>query len=110
MSVSKKHLPLLKYLAEGKPRIVKAIIKESDPEVMKAICECAHNILRNNVPMSSSQFKKLKRHRKHLRLLANKKVSTARKKKILQKGGFLGGLLSVAIPAIASVISGLIKR
>ena len=108
--MSKKNLPLLQYLASGKPRIVRAIIKEADPEVIKAICECAHNVLKGNVPLNKSQFTKLKRHRTHLHLLANKKVSQKRKKKVLQSGGFLGALLGAAIPALASVIGGLIRK
>ena len=110
VKMSKKHFPLLQYLASGKPRIVRAIIKEADPEVMKAICECAHNVLKGNVPMNKSQFTKLKRYRSHLHTLANKKVSQKRKKKTLQTGGFLGALLGAAIPALASVIGGLIRK
>jgi hypothetical protein len=107
--MSKKHLPLLQYLAKGKPRIVKAIIKEADPEVTKAICECAHNVLKGNVPLDPAQFKKLKRYRKQLLLLTDKKVSNKQKSNVLQKGGFVGSLLSVAIPALASIIGGLVK-
>ena len=108
--MSKKNLPLLQYLATGKPRIVNAIVKEADPQVMKAICECAHNVLKGNVPLSKSQFSKLKRHRKHLHLLTDKKVSQKRKKKVLQTGGFIGALLGAALPALASVIGGLIRK
>jgi len=110
MYASKKNLPILQYLAKGKPRIVKAIIKESDAEVTRAICECAHNVLKGNVPLSHAQFKKLKRYRKQLKLLSDKKVSNKQKSKVLQKGGFIGSLLSVAIPALASVIGGLVNR
>lgn len=106
-----KHLPLLQYLSKGKPRIVKAIVEESDPQVIKAICECCLNVLNNNVPLKPGEFKKLKRYKKLLRLLADKKVSLKRKKQVIQKGGaFLSTLLGVAVPAIASLLSGIIKK
>ena len=100
----KKHLPLMHYLAKGKPKIKKAIIDESDGEVMKVFCECAKNTLNGNVKLTPAQFKKLKRYKTHLRQLANKNTGIKKKKKILQKGGFLGALLGAVIPTLASVV------
>jgi len=38
------------------------------------------------------------------------KVSLKRKRQIIQKGGFLAPLLSVVIPAIASLLTGFSRR
>lgn len=110
MSNVRKHLPLLNYMAKGKPSIVKALVKDADAEVIKAICECAHNTIRGNVKLNPAQYKKLKRHSKHLKLLANKRASIKRKKVALQRGGFIGALLGAAVPALASLIGGLVNR
>ena len=101
----KKHLPLLQYPAKGKPRINKAIIEESNPEVIKVICECAKNTLYGNVKLSPVHLNKLKRYKTQLRQLSDKKTGIKQKKRVLQKGGFLGALLGAIIPTLASVIS-----
>ena len=100
----KKHLPLLQFLAKGKPKIRKAIIDESGPEVIKVLCECAKNTLNGNIKLSPTQFKKLKRYKAPLRHLADKKTGVRKKKQILQKGGLLGALLGAVIPTLASVV------
>jgi len=61
--------------------------------------------LKGNVQLSSCSKKKLKKHKRQIRKVADKKVSAATKKKILvQKGGFLLPLLSAVLPAIASLL------
>lgn len=106
----KKHLPLLQYMAKGKPKIVKAIVNECDAEIMNVLCECAHNTLRGNVNLSDAQIKRLKRHRKELEILANKKSSIKRKKNVLQRGGFLPVLLASILPALSGVIGNIIGK
>ena len=103
----KEHLPLLKFLAKGKPKIRKAIIDESGPEVIHALCECAQNTINGNVKLSPAHFKKLKRYKKQLRLLADKKVGVKRKKRELQKGGFVGALLGAVLPTLAGLVGNL---
>ena len=100
----KKHLPLLHLLARGKPAIKQAIIHDAGPEVIQVLCECAKNTLNGNIKLSPTQYKKLKRYQKPLRLLANKKSGIRKRKEILQKGGFLGALLGAVIPAIATIL------
>lgn len=54
--------------------------------------------------------KKLKRHGKALRKLTNKKTSIKMKRKMLsQRGGFLP-LILAALPAIGSIIGGIVSR
>lgn len=106
----KEHLPLLQYLAKGKPKIRKAIIEESDSDVMKVLCECAANTINGNVKLPPSHFKKLKRYKKQLRLLSNKKVGVKQKKKVLQTGGFLGALLNAVLPTLAGLVGSLFSK
>ena len=106
----KNHLPLLQYMSRGKPGIVKALIRESGPDLVKAICECAYNTLKGNVPLTPAQYRKLRRYKKHLRTLADRKKSQKVKKRTLQSGGFLGALLSTILPAVTGLIGGLVNR
>ena len=103
----KKHLPLLEYLAKSNPKIQKAIVSESDPEVIDIICECANSVLKGGVPLSSTQSKKLKRYRKKLHELTKKNTSVKRKKKILSGGFLLGSLLGSLIPGVVGAIGSL---
>ena len=103
----REHLPLLKFLQKGKPKIRKAIIEESGPDIIKVLCECAQNTINGNVKLSQAHFKKLKRYKQQLRLLADKKASVKRKKKALQTGGFLGSLLTAVLPTLAGLVGSL---
>jgi hypothetical protein len=55
-------------------------------------------------------LKKLSRHKHTLRALALKKTSLTKRKKLLQKGGFLAALLPAIIPALASLLGGLFNH
>jgi hypothetical protein len=66
--------------------------------------------LRTRKDIPTAIRKKLKRHSLRLRKLANKRTSVAAKRKILsQRGGFLP-LLLAALPAVGSIIGGVISR
>lgn len=106
----KRHFPLLQYLCNGKPRIVKALVQEADPEVIKVLCECSKSALYGGLNLNPSQLSKLKRYKQQLRILSEKRTSVKKKKQALQKGGFLGALLSTVVPVLASVIGGLVKK
>ena len=68
------------------------------------------NILDGNVPLTSSQKNKLRINKLHLRRLVLKKTALAKKRKILQKGGFLSAILSAAIPLIGGLIANAVRR
>ena len=66
--------------------------------------------LRQVKSLRPSLQKKLKQHSKALRKLTNKKTSIKMKRKILsQRGGFLP-LILAALPAIGSIVGGIISR
>jgi len=60
---------------------------------LDCVSECAKNVIKGNVPLTARQKEKLRRSRKDLRALSVKKTALRRKRRILQKGGFLGALL-----------------
>lgn len=105
-----KHLPLLEYLAKSKPKIRSAIITESDPEVIRILCECAHSVLKGGVPLTPNQSRALKRYRAQLHQLTKKRTSIKKKKKILSGGALLGSLIGTLIPSVIGAVSSLFNR
>jgi len=96
----KPHFKFLKTLKKSSQK--KKLIKRATNGEIKSICEICDNCLKGNLP-----HKKLIKHKASIRYLANKKKTISQKRKyISQKGGFLGSLLSVAIPVIAGLIHG----
>ena len=86
MALVTEHFPLLRCLAQG--RNISDIKKKADKKLVTCLCECVLNILRGNVPLTDRERNTLKRYRKTLRALIDKKVSLKQKKKALeQKGG-----------------------
>jgi len=95
-------LQLLKT-ADSNLRI--AILANCKSELVKTLSECPLNPLQGNVKLTPCQKRKLRKHRVHLRKLADKRVSlTSKKKAIVRRGGFLLPLLGAVLPTIASLI------
>lgn len=103
----RKQADVLKVLAKGKPALCKAIVKGADQDLLRCLCECSHNILKGNVPLTSAQKAKLTRYKKELRAVAKKSTSQKKKKQVLQKGGFLPALLA---PLLAPIIAPLATK
>ena len=73
-------------------------------ELVKLLSECALNILKGTVVLKKAQKERLRRHRKNLRALAKTSTSLKKKKEIIQKGGFLPGLLAGIIPTLLPAV------
>lgn len=102
VSCAKKHEDVLKVLAKAKPDLVRSIIKPAKKSLIDFFSECAFNILRGSVPITSVQRKKLKRYVRGLRKLARKKTSVKERKKILQTGGIVPLILKHILPMVVS--------
>jgi hypothetical protein len=68
------------------------------------------NVLNSNLKIKPTHLRNLNRHKQALRTLALKSTSLAKRKRLLQKGGFLAALLPAIIPAIAGLIGTLFNR
>ena len=108
----KRNAVLLKALYHATPQKRKDIIAHCSPDFLQALCEIALNLLKGNIPLSASQYKKLKSQKKIIRLLADRKTGLKRKHQVLKKqsGGFIFPLLSAAVPLIGNLLGGLIQR
>jgi len=96
---------ILELLKTAKPKLRKAILLNCGPDLLKSVGECALNVLRGNVRLTSCSRRKVRKHRGQLREIADKRVSIAKKRKIIvQRGGFLLPLLSAVLPALASLV------
>ena len=74
----------------------KAILEYADTDLISALCECAHNILRGAVQLTPREKVRLRKYKDKLRLIANRRLSISRiRREILQNGGgFLPALLA----------------
>ena len=88
----------LKLLAKCTPAQRKAILKESDDALVRTICECILNVLKETVPVSKPPKKKLVVRKKPVIALAEKSTPLEKKKKILVQHG--GNFLSVLLPPV----------
>lgn len=89
-----KHKHLLYSVKEAKPKLRAAILKNSDDDFIKVLHEIAHNTLSNNVPLTVKQKHDLTKYKTCIRKLAcPKRTLVQKRKQLVQKGGFLVGLL-----------------
>ena len=101
----KRHLPLLQWLSRAHPKTCKAVIQSADKDLLDTLCECSLNILKGNVPLTGSQKRQLSRHKQTLRLLVGgRRRSVKNKRRLLQKGGFLGTLLRAVTGVLGSLL------
>lgn len=101
-------LPTLKRLRRGSNKERKSLLKNADKNLVQSLCECASNTLKNNIPLTSLQHRKLAKHKRLLRVLAKKGDSWKKKKKYLnQKGGWIVPLLA---PIVGTIISSVLSQ
>jgi len=98
---------LLRVLQSAHPSVRKELLSGADKDLVIALCECALNVLKGNVPLTSIQKKKLSVYKNLLRQLSCKEVSLEKKKTILVQQGrglFLPLLLTPIISKIFDYI------
>ena len=78
--------------------------------VLKAMESMAMNLLKGNIIVPSSSFKRLKLHKSKLLYLTRKKPSLKQKKEVLnQKGGFLPVLAALIAPLAVDLLGKVFK-
>ena len=107
----KSNFHKLHTLKDAHPKLRKAIISNCDTDLVNCVSECALNLLHGNVELSDCARKKLRKYRRQLRTVVDRRVRMARKKTlIIQRGGFLVRLLTVVLPTLASLIYDGLKK
>jgi hypothetical protein len=100
-----RNLTLLDLLSKTTKAQREALIKTSTQDQLQCICDCAANILKENIHLTDEQFKRLKRFQKHLRYLADSSDNLENKRLVIQNGGFLPILLTPILSAAASILT-----
>lgn len=103
---AKQHLEHLRLLAKSRQKAT--LLRRCPNSLIKALCECAHNILNGNVPLTKHRRSKLIPFKRVVRNLGKKSVPLYKKRQLLvQKGeGFLSFLIPAAVSALSSLIHG----
>ena len=71
------------------------ILEYADADLISALCDFAHNILRGTVRLTPREKVRLMKYNNKLRLIAIRRLSIAlRRREIQQTGGFLPALLA----------------
>ena len=91
----------LKLLVKCTPAQRKAILKAADDALVKTICDCVFNVLKETVPVSKPAKRKLLKHKKSLTALAEKSTPLNKKQQILVQHG--GNFLSVLLPCTVAI-------
>ena len=101
----------LHTLKDAQPKLRKAIISNYDKDLVNSVCECALNLLHDNVKLSDCTRRKLRKYRRQLRTFVDRRLPLARKKMlIIQRRGFLVPLLTAVLPTLASLIYDGLKK
>ena len=93
---TRKYLPILKRIQRLGEKAKKQFIKKCDEDFIDCV----------NVPLKPTQLRRLRRERSNVRVLASKKTSLKKKRRILQKEGFLGALLPPVLGVLGSLLLG----
>ena len=86
----------------------KKIISKANAKLIKALKKIAAEVLRGKIPVSSSQFRRLRSQKARIRGLVALKGSTkVQRKKLLskQRGGFFPLLAPLLAPLLGTVVS-----
>jgi len=106
----RKYLPALRRIRKLTVADRRKLFKKCDKQLIDCFCECCKNVLNGNVKLNNRHFNRLRREKNNLRALALKATSLAKKRKILQKGGFIGALLPAVLPVLSSLLGGLFSN
>jgi len=101
----KSNYHALQVLRSAQPKLRKAIILNGNRELLNSISECVLNVLQGILKLSECATRKLSKHRSVLRKVADKRVSSSAKNRLInQRGGFLVLLLAAVLPTVANLL------
>ena len=89
----KRHVLCLQMLNRTKnTKLRKAILEHADADLISALCECAHNILRGTVRLTPREKVRLRKYKDKLRLIANRRLSISRRRREIQQHGVVSSV------------------
>lgn len=102
-----RNLQAIQTLSNSKRKQRDILLQHANRDLIDCVCDCAHNILKGNVPLKEAEFKYLNKYRCSLRKLSNKKLKSKERKDLIinQRGGFLPQLLIPVISVASSLLA-----
>ena len=92
------------FLSTLPPQRQKSLIKGADKEILYALSEICLNIINRNVQLTEEEKKKLRPYAEQIYQLSLKKHNLNTKRRIAQKGGLIGTLLTSLLPVLLSTV------
>ena len=106
----KKYAHLVIYLKNCEKKECDKIIHIASKDLIDFFSEILFNFKKKNIKLNSTQKNNLRKFTNEAILLLKRNTSLKRKKKILQKGGFLQTILAPIIGLISGLIGEAIAR
>ena len=101
--VQERHFLVL--FVQTTPAQRKALLHTITRQQVRAISQIAHNIVKFRIQLTTSQQKKLKRERRLLHILGDRKLGyTHKKQTIRDRQRFVYTLLKIAIPYLETIL------
>ena len=102
-----KHLDFVNLLSKTHSIQQRALLETTEPDQVRATCECIYSIMHGNTPISKDIKEELIPKKQVSRDLADTKVPYRRKKNLLL---LLGSILRALLPPAISGILGFINN
>lgn len=108
----KRNYNALALLAKLPVHTVNKSLKYLPDDTVNAIGEGTLNILCGNVPVSQSVLKTLKRRKRSLQTIANKRLPIKQRRRVISQtgGAILSTILGILLPTIASLIGSAVAK
>lgn len=104
----RQRVPTLRALATAGRTAQRTMIDNADKELVLSLVQAARDIIKGKLQLTPSQLRCLRLHERSLgELVSTKSLKT--RKKILQKGGFLGALIGPLLRLATGAIFGGLK-
>ena len=102
--------PFLRLLTRSSAKRRKVLLRQASKKELTALFEICLNIIKANIRLNSTQFKKLKKHQRVIRTLSDKKVPLRKKITVNQKGGAAGAVIGTIASLVLPLLAKLVKK
>ena len=103
--------PFIRLVAESTPQERKSLLRHASKRQLKSLYIVCLNAVRGNLKLAPHVVKRLRRHRKTIETLGDKRVPQREKVRLVnQKGGLLGQVAGLALPVIAQVVASVLRN
>ena len=96
-------------LSKASSRGKKELLRHIPDHSVEAICQCASDLLLKRLPLNKKGCQKLQPHKRQILELLQRDKSVGQRRRILQRGGFVGALVTALMSAVPAIVS-LIKK